>query len=230
VTAQVLWTLVTVTWREKLTRPIAVALCLLLCVTQSALALSASHRLEDPVLPLALILGAGSIGRDLSSGVLALLFSRPIVRSAYVTAKWVATSLAAWTLSAATLVVQSLLLRSSGIDVTAAELLSALFESLSRACGVAAVLLPLSALFRGVGDVAMWVVLGLVGFLSQRVLPLRVSEEWRGVLQPSLGWVSTFGAWPIAWFALASYLSTITLCLCLAVLVLNRKDISYASG
>ena len=118
---QVLWALVTVTWRERLSRPVVVALCGLLCAAQTAFAVSGSHDLEDPVLVLALILGAGSIGRDLSSGVLALLFARPIVRTTYVIAKWTAVSLAAGTLGCATLIVQAVLLRSRGIDISAAS-------------------------------------------------------------------------------------------------------------
>jgi len=227
---QVLWALVTVTWRERLSRPVVVALCGLLCAAQTAFAVSGSHDLEDPVLVLALILGAGSIGRDLSSGVLALLFARPIVRTTYVIAKWTAVSLAAGTLGCATLIVQAVLLRSRGIDISAAELFGAAFASLSTACGIASVLVLLSALLPGVADIAAWVGLGLIGYLSQRALPLRVSEEWRALIQPSLGWSSTFGATPIAWSAIAAYLSTVTLCLCLAALVINWKEISYASG
>jgi hypothetical protein len=230
VSGQVFRALVAVTWREKLSRPIVVVLCVLLCVAETAGAITARHDLDDPVLILTLVLTSGSVGRDLSSGVLALLFSRPIVRTTYLLAKWLAASTAAATLSSLTLIAETLLLRSRGIDISSAELSGALFGSFSTAFGLASVLILLSVLLRGVGDIAMWVALGLVGYLTQRVLPQRVSEEWHAVLQPSLGWASTFGARPIAWFALASYLSTVTLCLCLAALVLNRKEISYASG
>jgi len=34
----------------------------------------------------------------------------------------------------------------------------------------------------------------------------------------------------VPWFAIVSYLSTVTLCLAVAVVVMNRKELSYASG
>ena len=226
---QALWALIAASWREKLSRPVVVVLCVLLCVAQSAFAVSVKD-LQDPVVVMVLVLGAGSVGRDASSGVLALVFTRPLVRATYVLAKWMATSVAAAALSWATLVAQTVLLRSRGIDVSAAELFGALFGSFTAGCGLASVLVLLSVLIRGAGDIALWVGLGLLGFLAQKALPLRISDEWRALLQPSLGWASTFGATPIGWFALTSYLSTVTICLTLAVLAINRKQISYASG
>jgi hypothetical protein len=230
VSTGVLWALVSTTWREKLSRPIVVVLCVLLCVVQSAVAISASRDLSDPAFILAMVLGAGSVGRDVSSGVLALILTRPIVRTTYILAKWLAVGGAAAILSLLTLVAQTLLLRGKGIDISIGELLSAMFGATTSAFGVTSVLVLLSVLIPGVGDIATWVALGLVGYLGRNALPQRFSEEWRGFLQPSLEWSSTFGATPISWFALSSYLSTVTLCLCLAALALNRKEVSYASG
>jgi ABC-type transport system involved in multi-copper enzyme maturation permease subunit len=229
VRGQALWALIVATWREKLSRPMIVVLCVLLCVAQSAFAISVRD-LQDPVLIMVLILGAGSVGRDASSGVLALVFTRPLVRATYVLSKWIAISTAGAALSWLTLIAQAVLLRNRGIDISAAELFSALFGSLTSACGIGSVLVLLSVLIRGAGDIALWVGLGVLGFLAQKALPLRISDEWRALLQPSLGWASTFGATPIGWFALISYLSSVTLCLTLAVLAINRKQISYASG
>jgi ABC-type Na+ efflux pump permease subunit len=193
-------------------------------------AVSGSQTLEDPVLLLTLILAAGSVGRDVSSGVLALLLTRPVVRTTYVVAKWTAVSSAAAGLSCLTLAVQAAVLRAKGVDISASELWNATFASASSAAGLSALLVLLSVLLPGAADIAAWGALNLLGFLAQRILPLRANTEWRDFLQPKLGWVSTFGATPISWFGLTSYLSTVTLCLCLAALAMNRKEISYASG
>jgi ABC-type transport system involved in multi-copper enzyme maturation permease subunit len=230
VNGQAFWALVVATWRERLSRPVAAVVCVLICGATSAAAVTGGHSLEDPTLPLALILGAGSIGRDVSSGVLALLLTRPLRRSTYLMAKWTAVTTAVAALSCLTLTVQTLLLRSKGIDISGGELWTTTFSSVTSAGGLAAVLVLLSVFMPGAGDIALWVALNLVGFLVQRVLPMRVHTEWNDFLRPTLGWASTFGATPISWFSLSSYLSTVTLCLCVAALALNRKEISYASG
>ena len=67
---------------------------------------------------LGLILAAGSVGRDVSSGVLALVLTRPLVRTTYLLAKWTAVSTAVAALACATLAVQTILLRSRGVDIS----------------------------------------------------------------------------------------------------------------
>ena len=222
--------LVVATWRERLSRRMALILCVLICVATSGSAVTASHVLQDPTTVLALILGAGSVGRDVSSGVLALLLTRPLARSTYLLAKWTAVTAAVAGLGCLTLVAQAVLLRWRGVDITGGELWGAVFSSLTGAAGLASVLALLSVLLPGFADVAAWAALNVVGFLLQHWLPIRVHTEWRGLVQPTLGWTSTFGATPISWFGLTTYLSNVTICLCLAALALNRKEISYASG
>jgi ABC-type transport system involved in multi-copper enzyme maturation permease subunit len=230
VNAQAFRALVVATWRDRLSRPIALVVSLFVCAATTGVAVSNSGSLEDPTLPLALILAAGTVGRDVSSGVLALLLTRPLVRTTYVLAKWIAVSSAVAALACLTLIVQTFILRSHGIDIAGSELWNAAFASVTTASGLVAVMVLFSVLVPGVADIGVWMTLNLLGFLVQRALPMRVHDEWRNFLQPTLGWASTFGATPISWFSLTSYLSTVTLCLCLAALALNRKEISYASG
>jgi ABC-type transport system involved in multi-copper enzyme maturation permease subunit len=225
-----MWALVSATWREKLSRPIPLVLCLLLCAFTTGFAVSVTHNLEDPALILALLLGSGSVGRDVSSGVLGLLFTRPLRRSTYVLSKWLAVSSAAATLSTLTLLAQALLLARHGIGVPAPELWAAIFATLTAVLGLCSVLVFFSVLVPGVGDVALWAALSVSGLLARKVFPLRVTDEWQSLLRPTLGWTSTFQSTPISWFSLFSYLSTVTLCLLLAVLAANRKELSYASS
>jgi ABC-type transport system involved in multi-copper enzyme maturation permease subunit len=222
--------LVFATWRERLSRPVALIVCVLICIATTGSAVTAARVLQDPTVPLALILGAGSIGRDVSSGVLALLLTRPVVRTTYVVAKWTAVSALVVALGCLTVAAQAILLHWRGDDVTVRELSETLFGSLTSGVGLVSVLVLFSALLPGLADIGLWVALTLVGFVVQRLLPIRVHTEWHAFLQPTLGWAATFGATPISWFGLTSYLSTVMLCLCLAALALNRKEISYASG
>ena len=94
---------VVATWRERLSRPIALIVCVLICAGVTGSAITADHTLQDPTLVLSLILASGSVGRDVSSGVLALVLTRPLVRTTYLLAKWTAVSTAVAALGCATL-------------------------------------------------------------------------------------------------------------------------------
>lgn len=221
--------LVAVTWRERLLRPWFGVLLFVLCSTQVTMALNMED-LNDPGFLLVLLIGGGAIGKEVSSGVLPLMFTRPLVRGHYVLAKWFALASAIAILSAATLLVQAGFLAHRGMGLPGAEVAGAVFTSVSGAFGITAVLLPLSVVAAGYSDVLIWIALGVLPMLGRRHIPQRVAEEWHRFLNPSLDWGAMFGAGSVGWFRLFSYLSTVTLCLGLAVLAANRKELSYASG
>jgi ABC-type transport system involved in multi-copper enzyme maturation permease subunit len=224
----VLRALVVASWRERLLRPLFGGLCLLFCFTEISAA-RFSHELQDPTLLLTLLIGAGSVGKDVSSGVLPLLFTRPLVRSRYVLAKWLAVGSAVSILTTLTFLVQELFLSRAGFGVPRAEVAAAVFQSVTHAFGMSSVLVILSVLVSGMTDALLWIGLSTLPMLVQKYLSQRVAEEWQAFLDPSLDWSATFGP-PVDWFRLLSYLSTVTLCLALASLAINRKELSYASG
>jgi hypothetical protein len=228
-TAGVWWALVRATWGEQLSRKPFVVLCLIYAVAETIGAVQA-HELADPTLLLTVLLGAGSIGRDLTSGVLPLLFTRPLTRATYVLAKWLAVSSVAAIGGLLALVIQALLLSHRGFGPAGSAIGAALFGAVSTAAGIAAVLVFLSTLVSGFGDLGLWMILRLAGFLAGRWLGPRFTEEWGALVTPSLSW-ETLSGWDAgAWFRLVSYLSTVTLFLCLAVVVANHKEVSYATG
>jgi hypothetical protein len=228
-TAGVWWALVRATWGEQLSRRPFVALCLVYAVAETIGALQ-THELADPTLFLTVLLGAGSIGRDLTSGVLPLLFTRPLTRATYVLSKWLAVSSVAAIGGVLALVIQASLLAYRGFAPAASAIGAAVFASVATAAGLAAVLVFLSTLVSGFGDLGLWMILRLAGFLVGRRVGPRFAEEWGALLTPSLSW-ETLSGWDAgAWFRLVSYLSTVTLLLCLAVVSANRKEVSYASG
>jgi hypothetical protein len=228
-TGSVLWALIRATWGEQRSRPFVVVLCLIFCVVEIS-AVSYTHDLNDPTLFLTVMFGAGSIGRDVTTGVLPLLFTRPIKRGTYVFAKWIAVSSAAAVTGALVLTIQALLLRHRGLGLPGATIAAAVFASAASACGISSVLVFLSALVSGFGDIALWMGLRLLGaLLAKRVGP-RFVQEWRSLIEPSLAWDTLSGSHLGAWFRLVSYLSTVTLFLCLAVMAANRKEVSYAAG
>ena len=227
--AAALWALVLVTWRERLSRPWFGTICLAICASYVVIAVG-QETLQDPIFILTLMIGGGSIGRDVSSGVLPLLFTRPLRRGGYVLAKWLALSSAVAALGALTLVIQAAWLAHRGIGVPGVEVAADVFKGVSEAFGLTAVLLPLSVLVAGYSDVMLWIGIGLIPTLSRKLISQRVADEWQMFLRPTLDWGTTFGAAPIGWFRVFSYFSTVTLCLCLAVVAANRKELSYASG
>jgi hypothetical protein len=228
-TASVLWALIRASWGEQLSRPVILVLCVILALADTVGAVQV-HELDDPTLLLTAFLGAGSIGRDLTSGVLPLLFTRPLTRASYVMAKWLAVSSLAAGAGLLALGIQALVLGQRGFGVPGPAIGAALFGAVTTAAGVAAVLVFLSTLVSGFGDLGLWMILRLAGALLERRAGPRFAAEWSGLFVPSLAW-DTLAGWDAgAWFRLVSYLSTVSLFLCLAVISANRKEVSYATG
>jgi ABC-type transport system involved in multi-copper enzyme maturation permease subunit len=223
-----MWALIVATWRERLLRPAVGILCLVFGATQVTMA-EMSAELADPTFVFTLLIVAGSIGKDVTSGVLPLLFTRPVIRSRYVLAKWLSVGAAVAVLSGLTLVIEALFLARAGKALPVGEVAGAIFRSATAAFGGASVLVLLSVLVSGFSDALLWIGLGALPFLLHKYIPQRVSDEWHAFLNPELDWSATFGP-SVAWFPLFSYLSTVTLCLCLAALAANRKELSYASS
>lgn len=226
---RVLWALVRATWGERLSRPLVGILALVFCATK-VLAARLTHELDDPSFYLALLFVVGTVGRDVSSGVLPILFTRPLARRTYVLAKWLAAGTAAGTIGALTIVVEALLLSHLGFGVGGSGIAASIFGGFTSAFGISSVLVLFSVLLAGIGDIALWGGLILVGKLSVRYVPQRVADEWGALLHPALEWGASSGSHLAAAFQVVSYLSTVSLCLCLAVMAANRKEISYAAG
>lgn len=227
-------------WRQRAASPFRLALLAfvvglpllpLLVMPQMGLA-----PLND-VKALILIVVAGAIGQDVSSGVLQLLFARPIRRSEYVLCRWTGASLAAIALCVFQIAVAFGLLAARGAAPPAASVLEMAGEHVLMSVGLCAVIVLFSSILNGIADVGLWVIgsltatiVGVAGSALQRPWLARVGKELERVLTPtvSLGFLSTPGSIP--WFDIASYLSTITLCLALAIMAVNRKELSYATG
>lgn len=219
-------------WRERLSRPILV----LLMVVAGGSMLTATYsglydELADPSGLMTLILAVGLVGRDVSSGTLALIFTRPIKRWRYIISRWVGASIAASAISWLHLIVQFLLLRSLGKGLPVGALFEMGFESATGAFGLTAVLVLFSTLVPGIADVGIWIATRMLVDVGERLgVPQRVGEHLDGLLSPELTWVTLVAGGTSAWFSVASYASNVVLCLAVAVAVINRKELSYASG
>jgi ABC-type transport system involved in multi-copper enzyme maturation permease subunit len=183
----------------------------------------------------AFILGAGILGQETSSGVYQLLFARPVRRWEYVTSRWLAVCAASCALVLLQVLGVCLVLASKGLPGTE-SILTMVAEQMLSAVGTASVILFYSSLLPGVVDVvgilltliSAQVLGGLAHFLEEGDWVVRASAEITRFLGPQLPLGAAWSA-GVPWFDLFSYLSTVSLCLAVAVWMMNRREISYAT-
>lgn len=186
----------------------------------------------------ALILAAGAIGQEVTSGVLTLTFARPLTRASYVLSRWAAAGGFAAALGLAQVAAGLMAIAARGGPLPPGREVAALsLEGALVALAAAAVMVMLSSLVNGLGDVGVWVIASILSSFTGMVAQAknwawlaRAAEEAGRVLRPELhlGWV--FGAGDPQVFALVSVLSTLAASLAVAVWVVNRKELSYAAG
>src|SRR5262249_7803769 len=104
------------------------------------------------------------------------------------------------------------------------------------AIGIVSVITLFSSVLPGVGDVfAVFLgglttqLLGGVGQLLQKPWLARTRGELHRFMSPQLSWRAALEGSAPSWFLSASSLSTVTLCLTLAIIAMNQREISYAS-
>ena len=184
----------------------------------------------------AVILGAGLIGQDVSSGTLQLLFARPVTRAEYVVSRWLGAALTASCLSAVQIAIGSVFLALHGAPPGGGQLAIVLGVQVLNAFGTVSVLLLFSTLLPGIGDVIAIFVAAATGQALQLGAALfrapwlaRAGQELVRFVNPSLDLGAIFGSGPVSWFEVVSYFSTVTLCVALAIVVMNRRELSYAT-
>jgi ABC-type transport system involved in multi-copper enzyme maturation permease subunit len=187
--------------------------------------------------PLAVLYAAGAIGQDVSSGTLQLLLVRPVTRPAYVLHRWLGAMLAALAVVLTTVLCAVLLLFLRGTPPEAVALARLLLEAVTAIAGHSAVMVMLSSLVGGVGDVALYAASLFVAQMfvvlatwKQWTWLLRACNEVQGVLGAKMSWAWLGTGMAPSAFDIVSWASTITLALAVAIAVMNRKELSYASG
>ncbi len=232
--------LVLATLRQRFTSPIRLLIVLLLGwmpMLPILMAPRAGFAAFGDCYFLALTLATGMIGQDLSSGTLQLLLARPVTRAQYVFSRWGAVAAGTFLIAVLQTLVAALIMALRGAPVPWDQAALFLANGALLALGTAAVMALLSSLAAGLGDLGL---LFLVFFSAQVLEKVGMFKSWdwlvRGagellrVLKPELDLAPFFHGGPVAWLAVVSYLSTVTLCLGLAVVVMNRRELSYASS
>ena len=232
-------TLIVAFLRQRFTSPMRVGMMLFMTVFPlgaSVLMGTLSH-LGGIAPLLALVLAAGAIGQDVSSGTLQLLLVRPVSRPSVLVHRWLAAVIGAVALTVIVIVLATLALTLRGMHPDALDVVRMLLEALCSAAGSAAVMVMLSTLAGGLGDVGLFALaaifaqmLGGVAAFKHWDWLARASEELQGVISPQLSWEWMAHGTPPSWFAIASWASTVTLALAVGIARFNRRELSYAAG
>ena len=224
--------------RQRFTSPMRLGLILLLTFFPLGAAVLTGQLsvLSGIAAPLALILAAGAIGQEVSSGTLQLLFARPVTRPSFLVSRWIGATLGAFAITAVVAALASLLLMARSMAPAPLDVVRLLLETLCSAAGHAAVLLMLSSLAGGLGDLGLYV---SIFFVNQMLTGLAAFQRWswlermtgeiQGFLGPQLSWVWLGRELPVSWLPIVSWASTITLALAVGITMLNRRELSYAA-
>lgn len=230
-------TLITAFLRQRLTSPMRLGLIVLMTLFPlGGVAIMGQLSLLSGIAgPIAFILAAGAVGQDLSSGTLTLLFVRPVTRLEYLLSRWIAATLGALGLCLFTYLLATFILLLRGTPPEATALTQLALAAVASTAGSAAIMIMLSTLAGGLGDVGLWfgsmVVIQMFTVLAQFkqwAWLTRACGEVQRVLSPELSFTWAFQHTPPSWFAIASWASTVTLALALANLRMNRRELSYA--
>jgi ABC-type transport system involved in multi-copper enzyme maturation permease subunit len=184
----------------------------------------------------AIFMSAGLVGQDVSSGTLQLLLARPVTRAEYVVSRWLGAVLIATGLLVAQLVLGVALLGLRGELPGGKELVLFAGGQVLDIVGTTSVLLLFSTMLPGIGDFLAVIVatltgqaLQLGGTLFKAAWLVRAGVEVGRFVAPALDLGRLFGGGPVSWFEVVSYFSTVTLCVALAIVVMTRRELSYAT-
>jgi ABC-type transport system involved in multi-copper enzyme maturation permease subunit len=232
-------TLIAAFLRQRLTSPMRVALLMLFTLFPlGAVAIMGTlSPLGGIAGPIALVLAAGAIGQDVSSGTLQLLLVRPVSRPSVLMSRWLAAALCSVAIVVTLLILGTFALLLRGTHPDALDLIRVVLEAACNAAGSAAVIIMLSTLAGGLGDVGILLATIFVTQMFQALAAFkhwdwlaRASGELQGVLSPQLSWEWMVHQMPPSWFAIASWASTVTLALAVGIARLNRRELSYGTG
>ena len=182
-----------------------------------------------------MVLAAGMIGQDVSSGVLQLLFARPVRRSEYVLSRWLSVAIAAAAISVLQIALAWLIVNARGGTLETNTVLLTMLQRVFEVIQITAVMAMLSSLAAGVSDLALWFATTVLGAILQLAAQAkgwawlgRVGAEIQRIVGPDVGLLALAGGTG-GWSDLVVTLSIAATALLIAVVLVNRKELSYAT-
>jgi len=203
------------------------------------------------MLPFIFALGTGILGKDISSGVLSTVFSRPLARTKYVMAKWLALSVATSAIAVALALCEQTVVSVTFMYMPDVNLLTTIAERVSLCFGLSATMVGLSSLFAGNKNMVVWCVLfGGMWILFQFASSLPnmyfgsyFSLAWMSTFAPIMKAVAEFTtSICLPWLDMTlvanslipsasvifSYCFTVVFMLTIAIWRMNNLEVSYA--
>ena len=181
------------------------------------------------------ILGAGSVSRDVSSGALQMILSRPIRRTQYLFGRYVGI-LATFALflvftSLLAFVVVNLAAPGAAAEVSAFRLAGLTAETFLSGAFPAAILLFFSTFLPGIADLVglliFYMVLHLPG--SAGSVLWKVAEVARENMLPDVSWMEALRGQGVALAAAGRWVFALTVYLALAAVVFSRRELPYGN-
>jgi hypothetical protein len=180
------------------------------------------------------VLAAGSVSRDVSSGALQMILSRPIRRTQYLFGRYTGI-LAAFALflagtSLVAFVVVNLAAPAAATEVAPVRLATLAGETFLSGAFVAAILLFFSTFLPGIADL-----LGLLILYIVLHLPVgpgtvnRVIEAARDNLVPNVAWNEVRAGQSAALAAAGRWVFALTVYLALAAVIFSRRELPYGN-
>jgi hypothetical protein len=158
-------------------------------------------------------------------------------RSEYIVSRWLGAGVAAAAISLLQLAIACGLMAVRGTAATPQDIVMFGAGRVLESFGIAAVVALFSSLIGGFGDLGIYLMVNLGAAVIQMAGQVkrwpwveRMGAEIVGALTPTIDLPRVIAASPMPWYPILSYASTVVLCLALAIVVVNRKELSYASG
>ena len=231
--------LVLATIRQLVSQPVrtgALLGCALLPLLQLAVDPDPRLGTSQWAIFIAVIAVAGIIGLEVSTGSLALFFTRPLTRFAYVLSRWAGAAAVASALVVLSLTAEVALLVARDAEVGVTAVLMALADRISVVIGIVSVMTFFSAMASSLGDLVIWIAINIVAMSlgasgEAAAIPLLTDagHVLRGIANPGIDSFRLLSSMRLPWSHPALYLATVLLAIGLAGVVLNRKELSYAS-
>ena len=218
------------TIKERLTNIVRLIILLGIMVVQTATYIIIGKDYGDlsDAMVFTLVMGAGIIGQDISRGVLQLLFVRPIKRANYILSKWLAISILGFSASLFQIAILVLKLYIEQEKISGAALANVVVGRLFICLATAALLSLFSTLAPGMADIVIYLIIIMI-VQGLRVLGqtygfnfmVQLSYPLEFFVNPTINIHTTLTT-------LMACLFNISLCLLIASVVINRREISYA--
>ena len=181
---------------------------------------------------IAVIASAGIIGMEITSGSVALFFTRPLTRAAYLASRWSAAATISLALMFAGLAGEVAMLTARDGEMTRTAFALALADRFFIVTGTVSVMVCFSTLASSLGDVVIWLSIQIVAF-SLGAVPMAsfhdAADLLRRIATPMLDVHRVLASSRVPWSEVSGYAGTVLMAAAIATFVMNRKELSYAS-